>query len=91
MIRWLFSVGVICFVLQSIGVSTVGDSKKFDLACNSELKKLKFFGAGPKTALPHTEVIFGGKICCMFHCLVQYIQLCDFGQFSSVYGVILSL
>jgi len=30
--------------------------KKIDYTLNSELKKLQFFGAGPKTALPDTLV-----------------------------------
>ena len=30
--------------------------KKIDYSLNSELKKLQFFGAGPKTALPATLV-----------------------------------
>jgi len=30
--------------------------KKIDYSLNSELKKLQFFGAGPKTALPDTLV-----------------------------------
>jgi len=34
--------------------------KKIDYSLNSELKKLQFFGAGPKTALPDSAVADAG-------------------------------
>lgn len=37
-------------------VQSVNVVKKIDYSLNSELKKLQFFGAGPKTALPSTLV-----------------------------------
>jgi len=37
-------------------MQTVSVVKKIDYSLNSELKKLQFFGAGPKTALPETLV-----------------------------------
>jgi hypothetical protein len=51
------------FLLQHFDVTGSGDTKTIDLKCNSELKKLQFFGAGPKTALPDVKVVFAGKIC----------------------------
>lgn len=52
---------IVLVSLQSADSVAVGDSKKVDLTRNSELKKLQFFGAGPKTALPDAQVIFAGK------------------------------
>jgi len=46
---------------EFVDVNAGGDSKKVDLTRNSELKKLQFFGAGPKTALPNAEVIFADE------------------------------
>lgn len=62
---------IICFICCFKGSDNAGDSlmevsavlvqnvsllKKIDYTLNSELKKLQFFGAGPKTALPETLV-----------------------------------
>lgn len=71
LIRWPISAGVVRFVLQLVDVSTGGDARKVDLTRNSELKKLQFFGAGPKTAVPHAEVIFAGKTFHMFMCFIH--------------------
>jgi len=47
----------LCFLMQSVKVV-----KKIDYSLNSELKKLQFFGAGPKTALPNTLVDDPGQL-----------------------------
>jgi len=64
--RWLNfgrsrSVGELCALLNallvfSVLVQSVNVVKKIDYSLNSELRKLQFFGAGPKTALPSTLV-----------------------------------
>jgi len=63
-------------------MQTVSVVKKIDYSLNSELKKLQFFGAGPKTALPDTLVADAGCRSVLDSSVLSYMSVTFFCAFT---------